>query len=103
MIEALKRELDCPADQMILYTEEPMSRHTSFRIGGPAEVYACPNQEQLPALLEAAKKRIESCSQKSHNQKSERRHFKSSKLLWEYRAELYNKCIKIYNFFIFVP
>ena len=32
MIEALKRELDCPADQMILYTEEPMSRHTSFRM-----------------------------------------------------------------------
>ena len=42
--------------EMQLMKEEPMAKHTTFRIGGPAEVYACPNQEQLPALLEAAKK-----------------------------------------------
>ena len=42
--------------KMQLMKEEPMAKHTTFRIGGPAEVYACPNQEQLPALLEAAKK-----------------------------------------------
>ena len=42
--------------EMRLMKEELMAKHTTFRIGGPAEVYACPNQEQLPALLEAAKK-----------------------------------------------
>ena len=42
--------------KMQLMKEEPMAKHTTFRIGGPAEVYACPNQEQLPALIEAAKK-----------------------------------------------
>ena len=42
--------------EMQLMKEEPMAKHTTFRICGPAEVYACPNQEQLPALLEAAKK-----------------------------------------------
>ena len=42
--------------EMRLMKEELMAKHTTFRIGGPAEVYACPNQVQLPALLEAAKK-----------------------------------------------
>ena len=42
--------------EMRLMKEELMAKHTTFRIGGPAEVYACPNREQLPALLEAAKK-----------------------------------------------
>ena len=42
--------------EMRLMKEELMAKHTTFRIGGPAEVYACPNPEQLPALLEAAKK-----------------------------------------------
>ena len=35
---------------------EPMSRHTSFRIGGPAEVMAFPkNPEELKALLELSR------------------------------------------------
>ena len=35
--------------------EEPMSRHTSFRIGGPARRLACPDSAaQLAGLLEAA-------------------------------------------------
>ena len=35
--------------------EEPMSRHTSFRIGGPAEVMAFPkNQEELSKILKAS-------------------------------------------------
>lgn len=35
--------------------DEPMAKHTSFRIGGPAEVMAFPNRaEQLSALLRAA-------------------------------------------------
>lgn len=57
MIEALKRELDCPADQMILYTEEPMSRHTSFRIGGPADLLVSPKTERaICSVMRAAKK-----------------------------------------------
>ena len=57
MIEALKRELDCPADQMILYTEEPMSRHTSFRIGGSADLLVAPKTERaICSVMRAAKK-----------------------------------------------
>lgn len=57
MIEALKRELDCPADQMILYTNEPMSRHTSFRIGGPADLLVSPKTERaICSVMRAAKK-----------------------------------------------
>lgn len=57
MIEALKREMDCPADQMILYTDEPMSRHTSFRIGGPADLLVSPKSERaVCSVVRAAKK-----------------------------------------------
>ena len=31
---------------------EPMSRHTTFRIGGPAEAYVCPgNEEELGKVI----------------------------------------------------
>ena len=34
---------------------EPMSRHTSFRIGGPVEVMAFPkNEEELAKILKAS-------------------------------------------------
>lgn len=36
--------------------EEPMKKHTTFRIGGPAECYICPTVEQLPRILELAEK-----------------------------------------------
>lgn len=36
-----------------VYTEEPMSRHTSFRIGGNADYFVCPAQaEQLKQTME---------------------------------------------------
>lgn len=39
-----------------LLLDEPMRRHTSFRIGGPADVMALPqNEEELSLLLERAK------------------------------------------------
>lgn len=42
---------------MELRMEEPLSRHTSFRIGGPAEVFAIPHSiEELQLLLEWAHK-----------------------------------------------
>ncbi len=34
-----------------MYPEEPMSRHTSFRIGGPAELLVTPTIEQLPRVM----------------------------------------------------
>ncbi len=46
MIEAFVRALRCPADEVGLYPDEPMSRHTSFRIGGPADVLVSPKSER---------------------------------------------------------
>ena len=41
---------------IVLYFDEPMSKHTSFRIGGGAEVMAFPkNVEELKKLLRTAK------------------------------------------------
>ena len=38
-----------------LRTEEPLSKHTSFRIGGPAELMVLPqNREELKTALECA-------------------------------------------------
>ena len=40
----------------ILYFEEPLARHTSFRIGGPCEVMALPGtEEELSGLFQAAR------------------------------------------------
>lgn len=36
--------------------DEPMSRHTTFRIGGPADYFVCPDREQIAAVLAVAKK-----------------------------------------------
>ena len=40
-----------------LKTGEPMNRHTTFRIGGPAEYYACPRNPEEAAALAAACRR----------------------------------------------
>lgn len=37
-----------------LKENEPMSRHTTFHIGGPAELYVVPDKEELKRLLAAA-------------------------------------------------
>ena len=36
--------------------EEPMKKHTTFRVGGPAQYYARPGREELPVLLQMAEK-----------------------------------------------
>ena len=38
-------------------TDEPMARHTTFRVGGPAEILAEPTQEELLPLLSYIKER----------------------------------------------
>lgn len=35
--------------------DEPMSRHTTFRIGGPADYFVCPDREQIAEVLAVAK------------------------------------------------
>lgn len=43
--------------ERILLVNEPMSKHTSFRIGGPADIIAQPkNEQELQMLLQTAKK-----------------------------------------------
>lgn len=41
--------------ELLVRTEEQMSRHTTFRIGGPADMLASPNREELARLLVLAK------------------------------------------------
>ena len=51
----LQKKLATLLPQIELRFDEPMSRHTSFRIGGPAEVMAFPkNREELSVLLKAS-------------------------------------------------
>ena len=38
-----------------LMTDEPMRDHTTFRVGGPADVFVCPDSEELPVVLRLAK------------------------------------------------
>jgi UDP-N-acetylmuramate dehydrogenase len=40
--------------ELTVLREEPMKKHTTFRIGGPAEYYVCPKVEELPMLLKLA-------------------------------------------------
>ena len=44
-----------PMPPLVIRTEEPISKHTTFRIGGAAEVFAAPDARELPQLLAMAK------------------------------------------------
>lgn len=51
--------------QMIVGTErlremEPMSRHTTFRVGGPADVLVCPEYEQLSRVIRLCRQQEQS-------------------------------------------
>ena len=51
----LQKKLATLLPQIELRNDEPMSRHTTFRIGGPAEVMAFPkSREELSELLKAS-------------------------------------------------
>lgn len=41
--------------QLSLMQDEPMKKHTTFRIGGPADYYAEPDASQISKLIEIAK------------------------------------------------
>lgn len=54
----MKQWLDSVTEAMpelVIRTEEPMSKHTTFRIGGAAEVFAAPDARELSQLLAMAK------------------------------------------------
>lgn len=53
MIETWMKYYHGDSEQLAVYPNEPMSRHTSFRIGGPADVLVCPKSEE--ALCEAVR------------------------------------------------
>ena len=54
-LEALKMELTCQCPELELREKEPMSRHTSFHIGGAAALMALPKSEsQAEAAVRAA-------------------------------------------------
>lgn len=39
------------------FRQEPMSGHTTFRVGGPAEYYACPKRSQIAPIIALCKSR----------------------------------------------
>ena len=41
--------------ELVVYKEEPMKKHTTFRVGGPADYFVCPKREELPKLMALAK------------------------------------------------
>ena len=41
--------------QLGLLQDEPMKKHTTFRIGGPADYYAEPDMSRISKLIEMAK------------------------------------------------
>ena len=41
--------------QLGLLRDEPMKKHTTFRIGGPADYYAEPDMSRISKLIEIAK------------------------------------------------
>lgn len=45
MSDTLFERLSAALPELCLLPQEPLSKHTSFRIGGPAEVLACPRTE----------------------------------------------------------
>ncbi len=42
----LAKELACVIEQGLVFENEPMRNHTTFRIGGPADLFACPETEE---------------------------------------------------------
>ena len=51
-LTVLQQNLQAKKPDCLLKYNEPMSKHTSFRIGGPVEVMACPkNEEELAEIL----------------------------------------------------
>lgn len=53
-LDALEKELKKACPDLELRKNEPMSKHTSFRVGGPAALIALPKGEEARAVMETA-------------------------------------------------
>lgn len=51
MNQVFLEKLYAVVDAGRIYEAEPMSRHTTFRVGGPADVLVCPTYSELPQLI----------------------------------------------------
>ena len=49
------KEVSEALPELVIYRDEPMKKHTTFRVGGPADFYACPKRAELAGLLRIAK------------------------------------------------
>lgn len=49
-------EVTTELPELSVHLQEPMSRHTTFRIGGPAEYFVSPDYQQIPQLFQIARK-----------------------------------------------
>lgn len=49
-------EITTALPELQVLKDESMSRHTTFRIGGPADYFVCPDREQIAEVLAVAKK-----------------------------------------------
>ena len=38
-------EIRAALPELVVYQQEPMKKHTTFRVGGPADLYVCPNKQ----------------------------------------------------------
>ena len=50
-MEMLRKELETVLEQNQILQNEPMGRHTTFRVGGPADLYLLPTEEQLKNVM----------------------------------------------------
>ena len=50
-------EIRAALPELVVYQQEPMKKHTTFRVGGPADLYVCPKKQELPVILGLAKRK----------------------------------------------
>ncbi|MCC8017317.1 MAG: FAD-binding protein, partial [Lachnospiraceae bacterium] len=61
MKEYIYQDLCRIADAAHVLRDEPMSRHTTFRVGGPAQLLVTPDGESLPEVIAYCRKREIPC------------------------------------------
>lgn len=49
-------EIASQLPELIIKTDEPMANHTTFRVGGPADIFVSPDKAQLATILKLARK-----------------------------------------------
>lgn len=56
MTEQFLAELETIVEKDRIFEKEPMKKHTTFRVGGPADVLIQPRKEELPGVLELCRR-----------------------------------------------